>query len=49
MPGSDRLVNVGEGLRLDPLARIDDQQRALAGRQRPADLVREIDVAGSVH
>ena len=27
----DRLVDVGQRLRLDPLRRVDDQQRALAG------------------
>ena len=49
VPGRDRLVDIGEGLRLDALARIDDQQRAFAGRQRAADLVGEIDMARRVH
>src|SRR6516165_1158869 len=49
MPGLDRLVNIRQSLRLDPLARIDNQQRALAGRERAADLVGEIDVARRVH
>ena len=30
-PGLDRLIDIGERLRLDALARIDDQERALAG------------------
>jgi hypothetical protein len=30
----DRLVDVGEGLRLDALRGVDDQQRAFAGGQR---------------
>src|SRR5207249_1454214 len=34
---------------LDPLARIDDEQRALTGRERPADLVGKVDVTGRVH
>ena len=49
VPGLDRLIDIGEGLRLDPLARIDDQQRALAGGERAADLVGEIDMARRVH
>ncbi len=44
----DREVGVGQGLRLDALRRVDDQQRAFAGGQRPRHLVREIDVAGRV-
>jgi hypothetical protein len=31
MAGIDRLIDIGEGLRLDALARIDHQQRAFAG------------------
>ena len=31
--GVDRGVGVGDGLRLDALGRVDDQQSALAGRQ----------------
>ena len=45
----DRLVDVGQRLRLDPLRRVDHQQRALAGGKAPAHLVREIDMAGRVH
>ncbi len=44
----ERGVAVGHGLRLDALAGVDHQQRALAGRQRAADLVGKIDVAGRV-
>ena len=46
--GVDRLVGVGQGLRLDALGRVDQQQRALAGAHRAADLVGEVDVAGRV-
>ena len=44
-----RLVGVGQRLRLDPLGRVDDQQRALAGGERAAHLVGEVHVAGGVH
>ena len=44
----DRQVGVGDGLRLDPLRRVDDEQGALAGLQRARDLVGEVDVAGRV-
>ena len=44
----DRLVDVGERLRLDALARIDDEQRALAGGERAVHLVGEVDMAGRV-
>ena len=47
-PGVDGQVGVREGLRLDALARVDHQQRALAGGQRARDLVGEVDVAGRV-
>ena len=47
--GVDRVIGVGQGLRLDALARIDHQQRALAGGERPADLVGEVDMARRVH
>ena len=46
--GVDRLVGVGQGLRLDALGRVDQQQRALAGAHRAADLVGEVDVARRV-
>ena len=44
----DRQVRVRDRLRLDPLRRVDDQQRALARLQRPRDLVGEVDVPGRV-
>ncbi len=46
--GVDRLVDVGQRLRLDALRHVDDQQRALDGAHRPADLVGEVDMAGRV-
>ena len=45
----DRLVDVGERLRLHPLRRIDHQQRTLARGEGTADLVGEVDMAGRVH
>ena len=45
----DRLVDVGERLRLDALRRVDDQQRAFAGGEAAADFIGEVDVAGRVH
>ncbi len=47
--GLDRLVDIGERLRLDALAGVDHQQRALAGSQAAADLVGEIHMARRVH
>ena len=44
----DRQVGVGQRLRLDALRRVDQQQRAFAGGERPRDLVREVDVPGRV-
>ena len=44
----DREVRVRERLRLDPLRRVDDEQRALARLQRARDLVGEVDVARRV-
>jgi small subunit ribosomal protein S20 len=41
-------VVVGEGLRLQPLRGVDQQDRPLAGCQAPRDLVGEIDVSGRV-
>ena len=49
MPGLDRLIDIGQGLRLDPLAGIDDQERALARGQGAADLISEIDMPRRVH
>ena len=40
----DREVRVRERLRLDPLGRINKEQRSFASGQRPGDLVREIHV-----
>ena len=45
----DRLIDIGQRLRLDALAGVDDQQAALAGGEAAADLVGEVDVAGRVH
>ena len=47
--GVERLVDVGQRLRLDALAGVDDEQRALAGREAARDLVGEVDVARRVH
>ena len=44
----ERLVDVGQRLRLDALGCVDHQQRALAGGQRPVHLVGEIDMAGRI-
>ena len=46
--GVDGVIDVGERLRLDALAGVDHQQRALAGGERAVDLVGEVDVAGGV-
>jgi len=45
----DRHIDVGEGLCLDPLARIDHQQRALACGEAARHLVGKIDVTGSIN
>ena len=47
-PVIEREIDVGERLRLDALARIDDQQRALARGQAARNFVGEIDVARSI-
>jgi hypothetical protein len=47
--GVERVIDVGERLRFDPLAGVDHQQRAFAGRQRPRHFIGEVDVAGRVH
>ena len=49
MAGVDRLIDIGERLRLDALAGVDDEQRAFAGLQRARHLIGEVDVAGRVH
>ena len=41
-------VAVGQGLGLDALGGVDEQDHALAGGQRPRHLVAEVDVAGRV-
>jgi len=41
-------IAVGKGLRLDALGGIDNENSALTGGQRPADLVVEIDMAGGI-
>ena len=46
--GVDGVIDIGERLRLDALAGVDHQQRALAGGERAVDLVGEVDVAGGV-
>ena len=44
----DREIGVRECLRLRPLRRVDDEQRALAGLQGPRYLVGEVHMAGRV-
>ncbi len=44
----DGEVGVGEGLGLDALGGIDDEQRAFAGGEGAGDFVGEVDVAGRV-
>ena len=41
-------VKIGQGLGLDALGRVHEQQRPFAGGQGPGDLVAEIDVARGV-
>ena len=43
-----REVDVGDRLRLDALRRIDDEERAFAGREAARDFVGKIDVAGRI-
>src|SRR6185503_11894544 len=45
----DSEIGVSEGLRLNPLRRVDDQQGAFTGGKRPRNFVGEIDVAGCVN
>ena len=47
--GIDRLIDIGQRLRLDALAGIDHQQRAFAGGKAAADLIGEVDMARRVH
>ena len=44
----ERLIDIGERLRLDALARIDHQQRALASGEAAVHLIGEIDMARRV-
>ena len=44
----ERLIDVGQRLRLDALGGVDHQERALAGGERAVHLVGEVDVAGRV-
>ena len=44
----DRQVRVRERLRLDPLRRVDHEQRSLARLQRARDLVGEVHVTGRI-
>ncbi len=46
--GVDRLIDVGQRLRLDPLGGVDDQQRAFDRAHGAGNLVAEIDMAGGV-
>ena len=43
-----RQINVCQGLRLNALRSVNNQQRTLAGCQRTRNLIGEVDVAGSV-
>ncbi len=47
--GVDRLIDIGEGLRLHALARIDHQKRALAGGQTARHLIGEVHMPRRVH
>jgi hypothetical protein len=44
----DRQIRIGDGLRLDPLRGVDDEQSAFAGLQGARNLVGEVDVARRV-
>ena len=48
MAGVERVIDVGERLRLHALAGVDHQQRALAGGERAVHLIGEVDMAGRV-
>ena len=41
-------MRVGDRLRLDPLARVHEEDRSLAGREAPRDLIRKINMSGCV-
>ncbi len=44
----ERLIDVGERLRLDALGSVDDEERALAGGEAAVDFIGEVDVARGV-
>ncbi len=46
--GVDGVIDVGERLRLDALARVHHQERALDGGERAVDLIGKVDVTGGV-
>ena len=48
-PGIDRLIDIGEGLRLHALARVHHQKRAFAGGKAARDLIGKIHMARRVH
>ena len=45
----NRLIDVGQRLRLNPLGGIHHEKRALARRQAPADLIGEVDMPRRIH
>ena len=45
----DRLIDIGEGLRLNPLRSVNDEQCAFASRQTARNFIGKIDVAGRIH
>ena len=46
--GAQREIEIGQGLRLDPLSSIDQQDRGFTCLQTPRNLIGEVDVAGCV-
>ena len=47
--GVERMIDVGERLRLHALACVDHKERALAGGERARHLIGEVDVARGIH
>jgi hypothetical protein len=47
-PLRQREMHIGQRLGLDPLGRVDNEDRALTRLERARDLVREVDVAGRI-
>lgn len=45
---TERFIENAEGLRLDPLSRVDEEDGALARQEGPEQLARKVDVAGRV-